>query len=163
MSWSIPQAMRNSSWWINTWPPYALVEKTLRCALWWPGSTLWPKPQLPQLLLAHNHTLYCFSLFPVSLPHFSTHDFFDLISNKWLSFKSLSQQLLLGESNLRHPSYPLKLVWLGASTSVILCLYCMLFNVCIVTYILAKLFAVGWYAISSTSWFKVTAALNIIN
>lgn len=35
--------------------------------------------------IAHHHTLYCVSLFPVSLPHSPTHDLSDLISNKSLS------------------------------------------------------------------------------
>lgn len=42
-----PSSMRNSSWWINTSAPYALVGKTLRCALQCLGGA-----QLPQLSIA---------------------------------------------------------------------------------------------------------------
>lgn len=44
------------------------------------------------------HPLLLFS-FPCFTSHSPTHDSFDLISNKLLSHKSLSQQLLLEEPN----------------------------------------------------------------
>lgn len=94
------------------------------------------------IIITYYHNLLWFSLFSISLSHSLIYDSFELISSTFLSLKSLSQQLFLGEPNLRQFPTHWNLLSLN-SLGIIEPVSFSLSNCWIHS---SKAFAVNWYA-----------------